>query len=169
MKKCPYCAEEIQEEAIKCRFCGRDLAGQPPTDNKWQLFAERFKAADPATQRRLWADLTEDQRRYLQTNFRLSGSSVQSPPGSVLTRPVSATAAVGGVLVFVAYLYWVCSLSNSWESDRPSSTSAQKTPVATEEARQPNPNELDDKSGTRKVGKWTRSSSRCRWMTKAEC
>jgi hypothetical protein len=35
MKNCPFCAEEIQDGAVKCRFCGEFLDAHSKPKAKW--------------------------------------------------------------------------------------------------------------------------------------
>ncbi len=43
MKKCPYCAELVKSEAVKCRYCGEGLLTPPDDDSEVREIVDKLR------------------------------------------------------------------------------------------------------------------------------
>lgn len=104
MKKCPYCAEEIRSDAIKCRFCGEFLevkseTGELPKEeahgDDWKQWVAEYSAMTGARREAHWNSLDKDQQEFVKRKFGLT------PPSEAIGPNPSALAGCANIALYL--------------------------------------------------------------------
>lgn len=108
MKKCPFCAEDIQDAAIVCKHCGRDLPKGPQAKTIGGVVVdEGFQGKGTPTAR-----------------------GAQTPPQSATAQPTKPSNAAVGCLTLggiVAFLIFIAALVNPSDTPENKEAAAEQT------------------------------------------
>lgn len=127
MKKCPYCAEEIQDEAIVCKHCGREVI-----EDRWREYCARYAQLAPEQQRAALAKLTAEQRAQAERAWKALGYAErrQQAASAVRDSRRSSSMPVVGclVLVILASALYIAAEWNRYSGSPSVGSSASRPP-----------------------------------------
>ncbi len=119
MKACPFCAEKIQDDAVKCKHCGEMISEKPQHESAigfWEYFGQKAKknidkfesnVENRKKQRQAGLDILKQRAKKGLDKFRASAPSRKKWWQEIMRQPSFLELLLGLlVLIIIVFCYF---------------------------------------------------------------